>query len=470
MSHIVCITGGRASLFQASLALVQQLEQAGHRVTSASPHDWSNALAAYDAPFCQLDSWAERPRNLSPGSFWQKLRTVPERRQQAIASLGVQNFVPTLRSLQPDLVLIDIEMYPHIMAAIAAEEFTVALLCPFLNLWQQPCLPPLSSSMVPGNGWRGSRLGIALAWLRLELGRWRYAQTERIQQVGVDLWSVLRVYARQIGYPIGPYFGFTRMFACDQATLPILCLNAVELDFPHQPHPLMHYIGPMVREDRRAPQVTPEIQATLEQICDRTQSSNRVLIYYGCSSLARGNKHHLQTVIEAVAQKPQWELIMGLGGRLDPQELDPFPANVHAFPWAPQLQVLQRANCAIITAGINAINECIYFGVPMLVYSLGCVDQNGNSVRVKHHGLGIMGSFQNETAQQIRQSLEALLTEPSYQSRVNQMRDLFHQYRRDHRTVQIVTSLLAQSTTDSPSAHDSQMKQLAEITVSREVN
>ena len=57
MAHIVCITGGLTGILNASLALVQQLRQAGHRVTYASPADLSKPVAAQEIPYVQLERW-----------------------------------------------------------------------------------------------------------------------------------------------------------------------------------------------------------------------------------------------------------------------------------------------------------------------------------------------------------------------------------------------------------------------------
>ncbi|MEO0537094.1 MAG: nucleotide disphospho-sugar-binding domain-containing protein [Cyanobacteria bacterium P01_A01_bin.123] len=441
MAHIVCVTGGLTGMLNASLALVQQLAQAGHRITYASPADLSAPVSSQGIAYVQLDPWVFQPQE-PPLSRWQKLRTLRSRQKWAVDMLGVQNFVPVMQDLAPDLLLIDIEMHPHIMAAVM-HQLPVALLCPFLSIWRRPNLPPIHTNIVPEEGWRGQRLGIAWNWLRYGWRKWKESQRDRWRRVGLDHISVMYCYARQLGYPARASFGFNQwLVPYPHRHLPILCLHPLELDLPHEPHPSMRYLGPMVLENRQESRVKSITNKTLEQIFDNCRSAGRSLIYCGCSSLAKADGQFLRRVMEAVAGCPQWDLVLGLGGRLDPEQLGDLPPNVYAFRWAPQLTVLQQANCAIINSGSHSITECIHYGVPMLVYSLNRADQNGNAARVRYHRLGIAGDLRQDDAVQMRRHIQALLTNPTYQAGVTQMRDRFRRYTDEDRTIQVVESLL----------------------------
>ena len=447
MAHIVCITGGLIGMLNASFALVKQLEQAGHRVTYASPAKLREPVTAQGIPYVQLDPWIIQSGD-PPISRWQKWRTLRERQQRAVSALGVQNLVQTIRDLTPDLLLIDMEMHPHIMAAVTSQ-FSVVLLCQFLSIWQRPHLPPIHTNIVPGKGLSGQRLAIEWSWWRYSWRKWRESQRERWRRMGIDRVSILRRYARQIGYPwrsrsdqwLMPY---------PHDALPILCFNALELDFSHTPHPSMHYVGPMVLENRQESKVEPATEATLAQLF--ASSGERSLIYCACSTFVKTDQRFLQRLIEAVSACPQWDLILGLGGKLSPGELLDLPANVHAFSWVPQLQVLQHTDCAVNNGGINSINECLHFGVPMLVYSLKQFDQDGNAARVAYHGLGIAGDIVQDQAGQIRQHIQTLLTDRSYKQQSEHMRESCHRYTHENRAARSVESLLGSQQSTQP--HD----------------
>ncbi len=444
MAHIVCLTGGLTGMLNASLALVQQLQQVGHQVTYASPANVREAVTAQGVPFVQLDRWVIQSGD-PPMNRWQKLRSLRQRQQRAVEALGVQNLGAALQQLAPDLVLIDIEMHPHIMTAVQ-QSLPVALLCTFLSIWKRPDLPPIHTDIVPGEGWRGQRWGIEWAWLRYSWRKWQEFQRERWRRMGIDRLSILRCYAHQIGYSWRDRWGYDQwLVPAPHGQLPILCCNALELDFPHEPHPLMHYVGPMVLEDRPESRVESATDTALEKLFAARKMGGRSLIYCACSTFVKANRRFLKQIVAAVSQWDQWDLVLGLGGQLDPSDLDDLPANVHAFGWVPQLEVLKHADCAINNGGINSINECIYFGVPMLVYSLQRFDQNGNAARIAYHGLGIAGDGMNDDDEKIREYLHALLTDSSYQMNVHQMRDRFHHYSREKSAAQTVATLLSAS-------------------------
>lgn len=441
MAHIVCITGGLTGIFNASLALVEQLVVAGHEVTYASPADWRDAVEAQGIAYVQLEEWVMQPSE-PPMSRALKLRQMRGRQRKAVSELGVKNFAQRMRSLSPDLLLIDIEMHPHIMAAVDAG-FAVGLLCQFLSVWRRPHVPPIHTSIVPGKSWRGSRLGIELSWLQYRWRKWQEMQRERWRRVGCDRVSILRCYAKRIGYRY--HLGWDQwLVPYPHNNLPILCLNARELDFPHAPHPTMRYVGPMVQPHRPQLQVSEQAQDEITHFLS-CRSPNRLLIYCSCSTFVQGNVRFLQRVIAAVAAQPQWDLVLGLGGRLPVRSLGELPPNVYAFDWVPQMLLLQHAACAIYNGGINSLNECLYYGVPMLIYSLKRYDQDGNAARAIYHGLGIAGDIERDSAVQIGEYLQQLLSDDGYRRRVSVMSDCARAYERDSRAAKAVATLLQSS-------------------------
>lgn len=445
MAHIVCITGGLAGIFNASLALVEQLLAVGHRVTYASPAgspaDTSEVLAAQGVPFVQLDSWVIQSGD-PPMGRWAKFREVRSRQERAVRALGTENFVETIRALAPDLVLIDIEMHPHIMAAVMGG-LPVGLLCPSISIWKRSGLPPISSKTVPGETWWSRWLGLELSWAGYAFGEWLSSQRERWRRMGLDRISVVRCYGESINYPFRENFGSPQwLVPYPHGDLPILCLNALELDFPHDPHSSMQYLGPMISKSRLTVRMDTERERALAELFNRRKREKRTLVYCGCSSYRQGNKDFLRRVIAAVALEPDWDLVIGLGGRFLPDELGSLPENVYAFWWIPQLRVLAEADCAIVNSGPHSITECVHFGVPMLVYSLAHACQNGNAARVKYHGLGIVGDLEKDGPAEIRVSIRLLLNESRYRERVNAMRLRCQRYTDENIAAASVEALL----------------------------
>ncbi|MCF0054160.1 glycosyltransferase [Dyadobacter sp. CY356] len=89
--------------------------------------------------------------------------------------------------------------------------------------------------------------------------------------------------------------------------------------------------------------------------------------------------------------------------------------NVHFFAKVPQLQVLENADLHITHGGLGSIKESIYYEVPMLVYPLDLVyDQNGNGLKVEHHGLGLRGVFNQDKPPAITEKIIKLLEDKTF--------------------------------------------------------
>nr|MBX2878234.1 hypothetical protein [Saprospiraceae bacterium] len=75
------------------------------------------------------------------------------------------------------------------------------------------------------------------------------------------------------------------------------------------------------------------------------------------------------------------------------------------------------------------INECIHFAVPMLVYSGQRYDQNGCAARIHFHQVGIIGDKDLDDSTVILQKMNALLQEPIYRERIQDLQKNYLQAR-----------------------------------------
>ena len=444
MAHITIVTAGYTGLFNAVLALVKQIQPAGHQITYVSPQDLRTSLVGTGISFVQLEPWALPKEPMPSGSWWQKLRHLRDRQQSTLGSFHTDAFVETLRSLSPDLVLIDIEMHPHIIAAVRAN-FSVALLCPFISIWNRAGLPPIHTATIPGEGWRGEWWGMQWSWLRYGWGKWRSHQRDRLRTVGLDYPSLLHRLAYQLGYRYHNNRGFSQwLVPYPHSQLPILCLHPLEMDFPHQPPAGLRYMGPMVYQPS-AEALETEPSSALKAFL--TQRTGQALIYCGCSSFSVASRRFLAQ-IEAIAQlAPHWDFVVGLGSKTNNVAADNNLSvpNLCVLPWAPQHLLLQQADCAIINGGAHTITECVAAGVPMLVCPLARDDQQGNAARVVYHGLGERATLQAASAERLQQMLEKLLLDDSYRDRIAAMQAVFDRYRATNVAAQHIEQLLDKS-------------------------
>ena len=180
---------------------------------------------------------------------------------------------------------------------------------------------------------------------------------------------------------------------------------------------LVFYIGPEI-----------DLERVEEQFVWDQLSPDLPLIY--CSLGSQLDMKHevsrrfLRTVIDAVAGRPEWQLVVSLGSRMEPEEFMPAPSHVCLSRWVPQLQMLSRASAMITHAGAGATKECIINGVPMLAVPM-MRDQFDCAERIVHHGLGLRADIERINAAEISSMLEQLLGDESCRARVNAMRDEF---------------------------------------------
>jgi len=431
MAQIICITTGLTGVLHASFEVVSRLKQAGHQVIYACPWDVEEKVTRQGFDYLQL-----APVNFDPapdlpdvrgGPFirWRRmgnrLMKARERRAKAIEALGMDEFVKVLDTLNPDLILIDLELHDYILTAIGNKTPTV-LLSQWFSLWERPNLPPVNQSTIPGISWKGHRLGIKLAWLKIRIKRIRSVWKKRLLTAFTDRGSILLHYAKQVSFPtkeLIEYHAFPPPLT--YRTLPVISLTAWELEFPHKPRPNLFYVGPMVYVDRQDTSENAGVDKQLAQIFKARQEQKSKLIYCSLSTFQKGDKEFVKRVVEAVSDRPDWQLIIGLGGLIEEGFLEDPPENVHAFGWVPQLQVLRQADCSINHGGIHTINECIHFGVPMLIYSGKRHDQDGCAARVSFHGVGIMADKDVDDARMIQSRIETILTDPSFKARINEI-------------------------------------------------
>lgn len=138
------------------------------------------------------------------------------------------------------------------------------------------------------------------------------------------------------------------------------------------------------------------------------------------SHLISGVETFFRTLIEAIVPRQDWVLVLAAGQGVVIEELDPALPHVILVHSAPQLDLLQRASVAISHGGFNSIKECIFFGVPMLLFPL-IRDHPAIAARVVYHGLGVSASMHKVTVEQINTLLDRVSVEPSYAANIEKM-------------------------------------------------
>jgi UDP:flavonoid glycosyltransferase YjiC (YdhE family) len=153
-------------------------------------------------------------------------------------------------------------------------------------------------------------------------------------------------------------------------------------------------------------------------------------------------KNFLQTVIDAVADNPNWQAVISLGNLMRAQDFHSIPSNV-IVDAVSQVEVLKRASLMITHGGLNSVKECIFFGVPMVVFPL-VGDQFNNANSVEYHGIGLKGNIKKASEGMIRSLINEVVTNPAFKLQAEKMKGIFRGAESEGRVVTIIESALAE--------------------------
>jgi UDP:flavonoid glycosyltransferase YjiC (YdhE family) len=452
MASVLCVTNGLPGILYSSLELARRLREAGHRLTYVSFPEAEATVVEHGFEFLAIprSRYDEFCADDAARGLLSRLVDVGARRRHAARATEAHELVVILQRLGPDLLLIDGEMHEHVIAA-SVTGVRMALLNTFVSIWRHPGLPPPNRFALPGRGWRGTTLATSLMWLELRLKKLRRSWRHKIVRVGCDRQSVLRELAREAGFDVRDRVDFGQWpIPFTYRGIPVLCLHALEFEFPHEPRPEVHYVGPMVPA-ARADAGDEETRRSLEAIFERCRGDDaRKLIYAGFGSFFSTDPAFVRRLLDAVSARRDWELVVSLGRRIEADALGRLPDNAHAFAWVPQLEMLRHADVAVTHGGINTIDECVVAGVPMLVYCGHETDMAGNTARVVYHELGIAGD-RGDDADTIRTHLDNLLSTPELAAGIDELRRRYAKYTRERVAEDVVAGLLDSAATDHSS-------------------
>ena len=171
--------------------------------------------------------------------------------------------------------------------------------------------------------------------------------------------------------------------------------------------PQFHYAGPLRDDEGREPVPFPWEKLT-----------GKPLIYASLGTLVNGLDKVYRTMLEAVSQFPETQLVLSVGKNLDPSELEPFPPNTIVVRSAPQTELLKRAELCITHAGLNTTLESLAEGVPMVAIPIG-YEQPGVASRIAYHGVGEFLELGDLTARRLTELIAKVRSNPSYRDKAH---------------------------------------------------
>jgi UDP:flavonoid glycosyltransferase YjiC (YdhE family) len=217
--------------------------------------------------------------------------------------------------------------------------------------------------------------------------------------------------------------------------MPELVLCPEEFDFPRtHKRENCHYVESSIDQDRT------EIPFPWERL-----NIDEPLVYCSLGTqghLIRGSRQVLQHIIDAFSSMPGRQLVLTTGSHLKPEEFIAETPNIILVERAPQLKLLKRASMVITHGGFNTVKECIYFGVPLIVFPL-VRDHPAVAARVVHHGLGVRGNIHEVSAELVRSLIDRIEANPSIRARVQLMKESFRRLEEAQPSINVTEAVLS---------------------------
>lgn len=423
-----------------TFALTRGLLSRGHRVRYLATADCEPLLRAQGFESVPLfpdlyppELAAAQRRSLQEARSFpavlRALRAIADHSRQALERWLDGSAERLLAGLAPDLVIV-CALRPLVALTAYKLGIPALLISHALSNARQPGGPPITSPLVP-TGTPGSRLRIALEWWRTLAARAVRQRLMRWAGIEEPYEKTLRSLAARAGFPADRVLSSTALAPTVRMPEMVLCPEA--FDFPHPEIPERYFVEPLIDLKRTQPAFPWE-----------RLDPSKALIYCALGSQTHRSSaaaRILTTVLEAVRDREDWQLVMATSGDPERLGLSRAPASTILVESAPQLDLLARARVMITHGGTGSIRECIFFGVPMIAMA-HMRDQVGNAARVVYHGLGVREDPRTVTTGQLARDIERLITDEVTRERVRAMQQEFRRLEAERPSLAIMERYL----------------------------
>jgi zeaxanthin glucosyltransferase len=374
-------------------ALARALEQRGHSVVIFGIADVEGRVRDAGIRFRQIGG-ADYPagtlqaldEHLGTLSGLAAFRYTIER----VADTGrmvLRDAPAAVREARVDALLVDEADMSGTVAEHLGLPFVSIAIVPPMN--HDDRLPPFCFGWQPGRG--------RLSRLRNRMGM------RLLAWVGKPLSDVVNAQRREWGLKPFKGIGDSLSLIAQIAQMP----EALEFQSVQRAERI-HFTGPWLNPSQRSPVEFPWERLNGER-----------LVYASLGTLQNGSEPVFQAIAQACADLPV-QLVISLGGGLEPERLGTLKGNPIVVPFAPQLEILKRADAVITHAGINTVLESLSEGVPLVAIPMAN-DQPGVAARVEAHGAGVIVPRWRLSASRLRRAVRLVLNDPRYQARAREL-------------------------------------------------
>ena len=382
------------------IALARKMRRRGHEVVFLGIPDIEPAIRAADLtfiPYCENE--------FPVGSLDNYLAPISKLHGLA----AVQN---TNLHLTPGLAKAAFEHLPRLIKEIGIEAIVMDTLHRFLELIPMslniPCVHIWNTLHIDGTG---TTPACIYDWPHEGTPEARIRNLEGLKMLGgmaspsLDL---AKAYAAKAGLQINWTNPATAV-----PRLAVITQTPREFDFPGIPWPSeFHYAGPFHESKNHTP-----IPFPWEKL------NGKPLIYASLGTLVNGLEHVYKIILAAVENLSEAQVVLSIGTNIDPDRIEPIPANTIAVRKAPQIELLERAALCITHAGLNTTLESLAHGVPMVAIPIA-YDQPGISARIAHHGVGEFIDLESLSVTNLLELIRKVLTNRTYADRAQYFKEV----------------------------------------------
>jgi MGT family glycosyltransferase len=212
---------------------------------------------------------------------------------------------------------------------------------------------------------------------------------------------------------------------------PQICQEPPGFEFPRRELPQhFHFVGPLHSHASRE-----ETPFPWERL------NGKPVIYASMGTLQNGLAWTFRAIAEGCAGL-EAQLVLSLGGNLEPEQFADLPGNPVVVQFAPQLQVLKRAAVCITHAGLNTALESLAQGVPMVAIPV-TNDQPGVAARIAWTGAGEVVPLKKLNAASLRTAVSTVMSNPRYRENARRLRAEIAGLNSLERASEIVESVVA---------------------------
>jgi zeaxanthin glucosyltransferase len=204
-----------------------------------------------------------------------------------------------------------------------------------------------------------------------------------------------------------------------------------EFEFPRRELPAcFHFTGSFNNPDSRE-----SISFPYEQLTEHP------LIYASLGTL----QNQLLWIFEMIAAAcvdMDAQLVIALGGGIDPATVSALPGNPLVVGYAPQLEILQRAALTITHGGLNTTLESLSNGVPMVAIPI-TNDQPGVSTRIAWTGTGKVIPLNQVSVEKLQAAIQQVLTDDTYRQNALKLQTAIQQSGGVRKAADIIEQVIA---------------------------